>query len=128
MGFWNSKGSVIRSTSLFRSVSDWSALGNDAGCTLLSPVSAVEGRHPMDEDHKHPDNAHQQSSMRWLESKETDKDVSTAIGIVLGAAVLFFLMLAVAGPQRQEQTQVGQNIERSNTPDTPRNPDNVIRK
>ena len=80
----------------------------------------------MDEDHKHPDNAHQQSSMRWLESKETDKNVSTAIGVLLGAAVLFFLMLAVAGPQRQEQTQVGQNVERSITPATPRNPDNVI--
>ena len=37
-------------------------------------------------------------------------------------------MLAVAGPQRQEQTQVGQNMERSITPDTPRNPDNVIRR
>ena len=82
----------------------------------------------MDEDHKHPDNAHQQSSMRWLKSKETDKNVSTAIGVLLGAAVLFFLMLAVAGPQRQEQTQVGQNVERSITPDTPRNPDNVIRR
>ncbi len=82
----------------------------------------------MDEDHKHPDNAHQQSSMRWLELKETDKNVSTAIGVLLGAAVLFFLMLAVAGPQRQEQTQVGQNVERSITPDTPRNPDNVIRR
>ena len=66
--------------------------------------------------------------MRWLESKETDKNVSTAIGVLLGAAVLFFLMLAVAGPQRQEQTQVGQNVERSITPDTPRNPDNVIRR
>ena len=82
----------------------------------------------MDEDHKHPDNAHQQSSMRWLESKVTDKNVSTAIGVLLGAAVLFFLMLAVVGPQRQEQTQVGQNMERSITPDTPRNPDNVIRR
>ena len=80
----------------------------------------------MDEDHKHPDNAHQQSSLRWLESKETDKNVSTAIGVFLVAAVLFFLMLAVAGPQRQEQTQVGQNMERSITPNTPRNPDNVI--
>ena len=66
--------------------------------------------------------------MRWLESKETDKNVSTAIGVLLGAAVLFFLMLAVAGPQRQEQTQVGQNVERSITPDTPRSPDNVIRR
>ena len=82
----------------------------------------------MDEDHKHPDNAHQQNSLRWLESKETDKNVSTAIGVLLGAAVLFFLMLAVAGPQRQEQTQVGQNVERSITPDAPRNPDNVIRR
>ena len=82
----------------------------------------------MDEDHKHPDNAHQQSSLRWLESKESDKNVSTAIGVLLGAAVLFFLMLAVVGPQRQEQTQVGQNVERSITPDTPRNPDNVIRR
>jgi len=80
----------------------------------------------MGEDHKHPDTARQQSSMRWLESKETDKNVSTAIGVFLVAAVLFFLMLAVAGPQRQEQTQVGQNMERSITPDTPRNPDNVI--
>ena len=82
----------------------------------------------MDEDHKHPDNAHQQSSMRWLESKETDKNVSTVIGAFLVAAVLFFLMLAVAGPQRQQETQVGQNMERSITPDAPRNPDNVIRR
>ena len=82
----------------------------------------------MGEDHKHPDNAHQQSFMRWLESKETDKNVSTAIGVLLGAAVLFFLMLAVAGPQRQQETQVGQNMERSITPDTPRNPDNVMRR
>ena len=35
----------------------------------------------MDEDHKHPDNAHQQSSLRWLELKVTDKNVSTAIGV-----------------------------------------------
>ena len=82
----------------------------------------------MDEDHKHPDNAHQQRSLRWLESRESDKNVSTAIGVLLVAAVLFFLMLAVAGPQRQQETQVGQNIERSITPDTPRNPDNVIRR
>jgi hypothetical protein len=82
----------------------------------------------MDEDHKHPDNAHQQSSMRWLESKETDKNVSTVIGVFLVTAVLFFLMLAVAGPQRQQETQVGQNMERSISADTPRNPDNVIRR
>jgi len=83
----------------------------------------------MDENRwEHPDTARQQSSIRWLESKETDKNVSTAIGVFLVAAVLFFLMLAVAGPQRQQETQVGQNIERSIAPDTPRNPDNVIRR
>ena len=82
----------------------------------------------MGEDHKHPDAARQQSSMRWLESKETDKNVSTVIGVFLVTAVLFFLMLAVAGPQRQQETQVGQNMERSITPDAPRNPDNVIRR
>ncbi len=37
-------------------------------------------------------------------------------------------MLAVAGPQRQQETQVGQNIERSIAPETLRNPDNVIRR
>ena len=83
----------------------------------------------MDENRReHPDTTRQQSSIRWLELKETDKNVSTAIGVFLVAAVLFFLMLAVTGPQRQQEMQVGQNIERSIAPDTPRNPDNVIRR
>ncbi len=44
----------------------------------------------MDENRwEHPDTARQQSSIRWLESKETDKNVSTAIGVFLVAAVLF---------------------------------------
>jgi hypothetical protein len=83
----------------------------------------------MDENsQEHSDNARQQSSIRWLESKEKDKNVSTAIGVFLVAAVFFFLMLAVAGPQRQHEMQVGQNVERSTAPGTPRNPDNVIRR
>ena len=82
----------------------------------------------MDEHrHEHPQNERRDGSEHWLETTETDKRLSTAVGVFLVAAIFFFMMLAVTAPQ-QKETQVGQNVERNLTPDTPRNPDNVIKR
>ena len=82
----------------------------------------------MDEQrHEHPENARQKASDARLEASESDKNFSTAVGVLLVAAVFFFMMLAVAGPQ-QTETRVGQDVERNITPDTPRDPDNIIRR
>ena len=77
--------------------------------------------------HEHPENARQKGSGAWLEANKSDKNLSTVVGVLLVAAVFFFMMLAVAGPE-QTETRVGQNVERNITPDIPRDPETIIRR
>ena len=63
-----------------------------------------------------------ESIRRWQQMENRDYGSVTAVAVVVIALFAGLLLFSVWGGTDQRNTQVGQNVERNQTPDLPRSP------
>ena len=77
------------------------------------------------DDHLNPRPDHirdRESGERWQEMQERNYGSVGAVAALVAALFAGLLLFSVWSGNDQPNTQVGQNVERSTTPDSPRNP------
>jgi len=76
-----------------------------------------------DQPNPRPDHVRETESIdRWRKAQERSSGSIGAVAAIVAALFAGLLLLSMWGTPDRADTQVGQNVERTTTPDTPRNP------